>query len=77
VPPHQSGIMAFFVGSYSTFFVDAFPDLLAKSSSDKNDDFMIISHCENFKSSIIKKSSHNCICQSIWPSSVAKLTPMP
>jgi hypothetical protein len=54
VPPHQSGIMAFFVGSDSTLFVDASPDLLANSSSNKNDDLMIISHRENFKSSIIK-----------------------
>ena len=30
--------------NYGTLFVDASPDLLANSSSNKNDDFMIISH---------------------------------
>jgi hypothetical protein len=49
VTPHQSGILAFFVGSDSTLFADASPELLANSSSNKNDDFMIISHHENFK----------------------------
>ena len=76
VPSHQSGIMAFFVGSDGTLFTDASPDLSANSSSNKNDDFMKVSHRENFKSEIIKKSSHNCICQSVWPSSVTKLTPI-
>ena len=47
--PHQSGIMAIFVGSNSTLFTDAYADLLANSSNNENDDFMVMSHCENLK----------------------------
>jgi len=57
VPPHQSGIMVFFVGSGSTIFTDASPYLSANSSSNKNYDFMIISHHENFQV-LSNKSPH-------------------